>query len=327
MNVVSAIAPALGAAFVLVALFVLAVVLTVTTVQQGHIGVVTIFGRYRRVMRPGLNFRIPLIERIHQRISIQNRAVELQFQAITNDQANVYFTAMLLYSVLDQAEETIKNVAFKFINEQSFMQALVRSIEGTIRSYVATKRQAEILGLRSEIIAHVKEELDAQLEQWGYHLHDLQVNDITFDQVITQSMAQVVASNNLKIAATNEGEALLIRKTKEAEAEGAAIRISAQAEKEAAQLRGQGVALFREEVASGMAQAADRMVGANLDPSFVLFAMWTESIRQVAAEGQGNAIFLDGSVNGMEATMRQLLALDLLARRTESFPPPEPPDA
>jgi len=48
-----------------------------------------------------------------------------------------------------------------------------------------------------------------------------------FDQVITQSMAQVVASNNLMIAATNEGAALLIRKTKEAEAEGASIRISA----------------------------------------------------------------------------------------------------
>lgn len=316
---------ALGALLILVALLVIVALLALTTVQQGFIAVVTMFGKYRRIMRPGLNVRIPLIERIHQRISTQNRAVELQFQAITNDQANVYFTAMLLYAVLNEAEDTIKNVAFKFVNDQNFMQALVRSIEGTIRSYVATKRQAEILGLRSEIIAHVKEELDQALEQWGYHLLDLQVNDITFDQVITQSMAQVVASNNLKIAATNEGEALLIRKTKEAEAEGAAIRISAQAEKEAAQLRGQGVALFRSEVAGGMAAAADRMAGANLDPSFVLFAMWTESLRQVAAEGRGNAIFLDGSVGGMEATLRQIMALDLQNSRPGDDLPPPPP--
>ncbi len=151
------------------------------------------------------------------------------------------------------------------------------------------------------------------------------MNDITFDQVITQSMAQVVASSNLKIAATNEGEALLIRKTKEAEAEGAAIRISAQAEKEAAQLRGKGVALFREEVATGMAQAADRMAGANLDPSFVLFAMWTEALRQVAAEGRGNAIFLDGSVQGMETTMRQIMALDLQSQRRDVSDLPPPP--
>ena len=82
------------------------------------------------------------------------------------------------------------------------------------------------------------------------------MNDITFDEVITRSMAQVVASNNLRAAATNQGEALLIRKTKEAEAEGTAIRIAAQAERQAAQLRGQGVALFREEVARGMSAAA-----------------------------------------------------------------------
>jgi regulator of protease activity HflC (stomatin/prohibitin superfamily) len=302
----------LAVGLVAVALVLVLTVLTVVTVQQGYVAVVTMFGKYRRMMAPGLNFRIPLIERIHMRVSVQNRAVELQFQAITADQANVYFTTMLLYSVLDQAEETIKNVAFKFVDAQNFMQALVRSVEGTVRSYVATKRQADILGQRSEIIAHVKEELDSQLEAWGYHLLDLQVNDITFDAVITQSMAQVVASNNLKIAATNEGEALLIRRTKEAEADGAAIRISAQAEKEAAQLRGQGVALFREEVASGMASAAVRMEEANLDPSFILFAMWVESLRHFAAEGVGNAMFLDGSPEGMHRTVRQLMALNLV---------------
>ena len=58
----------------------------------------------------------------------------------------------------DASEETIVRVAFKFLDLQNFMQALVRSIEGTIRSYVATKRQAEILGLRTEIVQHVKED-------------------------------------------------------------------------------------------------------------------------------------------------------------------------
>lgn len=299
-----------------VALFILVLVLLIilatgiVTVQQGTIGVITMFGKYRRVVSPGLNFRLPLLEKMYERISTQNRALELQFQAITADQANVYFTAMLLYSVLNPDEETIKNVAFKFVDQGSFMQALVRSVEGTVRSYVATQRQAEILALRSEIIAHVKVELDGQLEAWGYHLLDIQVNDITFDEVITKSMAQVVASNNLKIAATNEGDALLIRKTKEAEAEGASIRISAQAEKEAAQLSGQGVALFRREVADGMAAAAGVMDQARLDPSFILFAMWTEAIRQFAQEGDGNSIFLDGSVEGMHQTMRQMMSLE-----------------
>jgi prepilin-type processing-associated H-X9-DG protein len=310
---------ALGSLLVIavVALVVL-IALSVVTVQQSTVAVVTMFGKYRRMMPSGLNFRIPLLERIHERVSVQNRSLELQFQAITNDQANVYFTAMLLYAVLNQADETIKNVSFKFIDQRNFMQALVRSVEGTVRSYVATRKQAEILGLRSEIISHVKEELDSQLEQWGYHLLDLQVNDITFDQVITQSMAQVVASNNLMIAATNEGAALLIRRTKEAEAEGASIRIAAHAEKEASQLRGQGVALFRSEVAQGMAAAAQQMTAAHLDPNFILFAMWTEALRHVASEGKGNVMFLDGSVEGMQRSVREMMALS----QVQNLPPP-----
>ena len=279
------------------------------TVKQGTVAVVTIFGKFRRILRPGLNMRIPFIEQINRRISIQNRSIELKFQAITQDQANVNFSAMLLYAVFNQEEETIKNVAFKFMDERSLMQALVRSVEGSVRSFVATKKQSEILSLRTEIILHVKEQLDKSLEEWGYHLIDLQINDITFDEVIMRSMAQVVASNNLKAAAENEGQALLITKTKSAEAEGNAIKIAAEAERQAAQLRGQGVALFREEVAKGMSQAAEQMKQANLDTNVILFSMWTEAIKNFAEVGKGNTIFLDGSSEGMQRTMKELMSV------------------
>lgn len=295
--------------FFLVLLFVLVLYLSVVIVQQGTVAVITVFGKYRRIMTPGLNFKIPFIEFVFRRISIQNRSVELDFQAITGDQANVRFKAMLVYSVLSQEEEAIKAVAFKFVDQASFMQALIRTIEGTIRSFVATKRQAEILSLRSEIVFHVKEQLDELLVGWGYHLIDLQLNDITFDEVILRSMTQVVASNNLKAAAENEGQALLITKTKAAEAEGNAIKISAEAERLAAQLRGQGVALFREEVTKGMALAVKEMKDNNMDASLVLFSMWTEAIRHFAEHGKGNVIFLDGSNEGMQSTVKQLMGL------------------
>jgi regulator of protease activity HflC (stomatin/prohibitin superfamily) len=131
--------------FALIALAILALLGSVVTVPQGSIGVITIFGKYRRIMSPGLNFKIPLIESVHRRISIQNRSIELDFQAITMDQANVYFRTMLLFSVSDANEETIKSVAFKFYNDKDFMTALTRTIEGSVRGFVATKRQSEIL--------------------------------------------------------------------------------------------------------------------------------------------------------------------------------------
>ncbi len=279
------------------------------TVNQGTIAVITLFGKYRRILRPGLNFKIPLLEQVYKTVSIQNRSVELEFQAVSIDQANVYFKSMLLYSVINHDEETIKNVAFKFISDKDLMQALIRTVEGSIRAFVATKKQSEILLLRREIIEFVKDQIDQSLEEWGYHLQDLQINDITFDKAILDSMSRVVASHNLKAAAENEGQALLITKTKAAEAEGNAIKITAEAEKLAAQLRGQGVALFRAEVAKGMSQAAEEMKQANLDTNVIMFSMWTEAIKNFAELGKGNMIFLDGSPAGMEKTMNQVMGM------------------
>ena len=295
--------------FVILATILCIILISLTTVPQGTVAVITIFGKYRRILQPGLNIKIPFIEQVYKRISIQNRSVELEFQAVTNDQANVYFKSMLLYSVMDQEDETIQKVAFKFFSEKDLMQALIRTIEGSIRAFVASKKQAEVLASRKEIVDYVKDQIDHTLSTWGYHLQDLQINDITFDQAIIESMSKVVASNNLMAAAENEGQALLITKTKAAEAEGNAIKISAEAEKQAALLRGEGVALFRQAVAKGMSNAAEEMKQANLDTNVILFSMWTEAVKNFAEYGKGNVIFLDGSPNGMESTMKQIQAM------------------
>jgi regulator of protease activity HflC (stomatin/prohibitin superfamily) len=294
--------------------------LAIVIVQEGNIAVISIFGKYSRIFHPGLNFKIPIIENVYKTISIQNRSIELEFQAITIDQANVYFKSMLLYSVINQEENTIINVAYKFIDVQSLMQTIVRTVEGSIRSFVATKKQSEILSLRKEIVSYVKDQIDQVMEEWGYHLQDLQLNDITFDEVILKSMSQVVASNNLKAAAENEGQALLITKTKSAEAEGNAIKISASAEKEAAKLRGQGVALFRQEVAKGMSDAAREMQQANLDTSVILFSMWTEAIKQFGEQSNGNVIFLDGSPDNMQRTLQQMISVNQMKTQKSESP-------
>ena len=293
-------------------LAIAAVATSIVTVQQGTVAVTTIFGKYSRTLYPGLSFRIPFIEQIFKRISIQNRAVEMSFQAVTIDQANVHFTSLLLFSVMDNQETTVQKVAFRFMSDKDFMATLSRTVEGSIRAYVAIKKQAEILSLRREITEAVKANVDHMLEDWGFHLLDLQINDITFDEEVMRSMSKVVASNNLKAAAENEGQALLITKTKAAEAEGNAIRIAAEADREAARMRGQAVALFREEVAKGMGQAAKEMRDANMDTSVILFSMWTEALKNFTENGKGNVIFLDGSVDGMQKTIKDMMALNQL---------------
>ena len=79
--------------------------------------------------------------------------------------------------------------------------------------------------------------------------------------------------------------------------------------KQASQLRGEGISLFRQEVAKGMNMAAEQIRSAGLDSSFILFSMWTDAIKHFAEQGKGNVIFLDGSNDNLEKTMKQMMAL------------------
>ncbi|MFI5203044.1 MAG: SPFH domain-containing protein [Flavobacteriales bacterium] len=280
--------------------------LSVTIVKQGSIAVITVFGKYNRIFSPGLNFRIPLVEMVYKRISLQNRSLELEFQAITIDQANVNFKSLILYSVQNANEETVKRAAFKFIDDRSFMQSLIRSIEGSVRSYVATKKQNEVLTLRSEIVHEVKQHIDESLGDWGFHLIDLQINDISFDEAIMRSMSQVVATNNLMLAAQNEAQAQFITKTRVAEAEAQAKRLIGQAEKDVDQLRGEGNALLRKQMADGLAEAGKIMENNHVDPSFMLYTMWLDGMKHIASHSHGNILSFDGSNEGFGKTMKQM---------------------
>lgn len=282
---------------------------SVTVVRQGHVGVAVLFGRFRRVLRPGLTFRIPFVETVWKRLSLQNRSAELEFQAITSDQANVQFKALIIYAVRADDEETIKRAAFSFVDDRSFMQALIRSIEGSIRAFVATKRQSEVLGLRQEIVHEVNGHLEEELNAWGFHLANLQINDIAFDEAIMRSMAQVVATNNMKAAAENEAQAQYISKTRVAEAEARARRVVAEAERDADALRGEGNALLRQRIAAGLAEAGRTLESGGVEPGFMLYTMWLEAMKHVASHGQGNLITFDGSLEGFEKTLVQMTAL------------------
>jgi regulator of protease activity HflC (stomatin/prohibitin superfamily) len=136
---------------------------------------------------------------------------------------------------------------------------------------------------------------------WGYVVRDIQITDMTFDKEIIDSMARVVSSKNLLAAASNEGAALLVKRTKDAEAEAAYKTIGAEADKKAAALRGEGLALFRKNIADGMKEAAELLKSAGVNAEFLLFLEYTDALKYVAEHSQGKVIFMD---NGAAAAAR-----------------------
>ncbi len=279
------------------------------SVPQATVGVVTVFGKYRRIMREGLNVKLPW-EKVVYRLSLQNRALQLEFQAITQDQANVKFATMVLYAVAASEEEAIKKAVFSFATGQEFQLALQRTIDGSIRQFVATTKQSDILGMRAEIVDHTKKNLDEVVLAWGYVVRDIQITDMTFDKEIIDSMARVVSSKNLLAAASNEGAALLVKRTKDAEAEAAYKTIGAEAEKKASALRGEGLALFRKNIADGMKDAAESLKAAGVDANFLLFLEYTDALKYVAEHGQGKVIFMDNSAAAATKVVQGILGMD-----------------
>ena len=307
----------------IIILFIALIVLASTyrTIPQATVGVVTVFGKYRRIMREGLNFKMPW-ETVITRLSLQNRALQMEFQAITQDQANVKFATMVLYAVAAAEEDAIKKAVFSFASQQEFQLALQRTIDGSIRQFVATTKQSDILGMRAEIVDHTKKNLDEVVLNWGYVVRDIQITDMTFDQVIMDSMARVVSSKNLLAAAANEGAALLVKRTKDAEAEAAYKTIGAEAEKTASALRGEGLALFRKNVADGMKTAADSLREAGVDPNFLLFLEYTDALKYVADHSQGKVLFMDSGAGASAKVVQGVLSM---AADLAVLPPPPPP--
>ena len=294
---------------VLLLLFILFIIgSTLCSVPQATVYVITMFGKYRRTMREGLNIKMPW-ESVFQRLSLQNRALQLEFQAITQDQANVKFATMVLYAVSGSDEKDIQKAVFSFASGQEFQLALQRTIDGSIRQFVATTKQSDILGMRAEIVDHTKKNLDEVVLQWGYVVRDIQITDMAFDKEIMDSMARVVSSKNLLAAASNEGAALLVKRTKDAEAEAAYKTIGAEAEKKAAALRGEGLALFRKNIADGMKDAAESLKAAGVDANFLLFLEYTDALKYVADHAQGKVIFMDNGAAAATRTVQGILSM------------------
>lgn len=281
--------------------------LTVSSIPESNVGVLTSFGRYCGIIQPGLNF-VALWKNVHV-LSLQNRAIELKFQAITLDQANVHLDCTVLYSVLSKDVDTIKRAVYTFASEKEFEISLRRLLEDETRSYVATKKQADMIGLSQEVVVIIKARIDEKINEWGYGLEDLRYHNLQFDHVVTTSMARVVAAINEREAAEHEGQALLIRKTKEAEANGEFVRIEAEAERTAWKLRGQGLSDFRVEVSKGINIAVKSLQTAGVNPNYLLFFMYTETLKYIAENGtEGHTIFVDHNPSAPSSMIEQMSA-------------------
>lgn len=245
---------------VLVVLTALIVFMTVKTVRQGHEFTVERFGRFTRILKPGLHLLVPFIETIGARVNMKERVMDIPTQEIiTKDNAMARVDGVVFYQVLD-APKAAYEVDDMLLSIMNLTQTNLRTVMGGMDL-------DELLSKRDTINALLLNVVDEATEPWGIKITRIEVRDIDPPADIAQAMARQMKAERDKRAAVLEADG-----SKQAEI------LIAEGEKRAAILEAEG----RREAAFRDAEAREREAEAE--------AKATDMVSEAIAKGDRQAI-------------------------------------
>jgi regulator of protease activity HflC (stomatin/prohibitin superfamily) len=250
------------------------------------------------MMYAGLNFKIPILERVSNKVSLRQQNFAIDGRYPSADKVIVDIATNLIY-VVDGTEEGIKKFTYSLENRNQSIGAI---IENSLRTYVAKETHEGILEKKEELAVHIQNDLEKNFGDWGMLIKSFQITNVNFPQTITNAMSEVVASLQLRKAAENKGEAIKIQAIKEAEAE-----------KERKRLQGEGVAQEREAIAKGLEQSIKTLQSVTAQNPKEIMAIlsltqYLDTLKSVGTTENTKVIFMDSSVGKTKELMQDLIA-------------------
>jgi regulator of protease activity HflC (stomatin/prohibitin superfamily) len=255
---------------IVAALVVFLVISTVRVVPQARRYNVERFGRYRTTLQPGLNFIIPVVDRINTKLDVREHVFSSQPQpVITEDNLVVNIDTVLYYQITDP-----RAAAYEVAN---YLQAIDQLTVTTLRNVIGSMDLERTLTSREEINARLRTVLDEATGKWGIRVNRVEIKAIDPPATIKEAMEKQMRAERDKRAVIlhAEGE----RQSKILTAEGTRQQeiLEAQGDQQAAILR-----------ADGEAKAVDLVFQAvhrnNADPK-VLAYKYLETLPHLARSG------------------------------------------
>jgi regulator of protease activity HflC (stomatin/prohibitin superfamily) len=266
----------------------------VFTVRQQTAVIVERFGKFHSVKAPGLQFKIPFLDRVAGRISLKIQQLDVNVETKTKDNVFVRLKVSVQYLVL---QESVYDAFYKLQNPTEQITAYVFD---TVRAEVPKMKLDEVFERKDDIAVAIRRELREAMNEYGYDIIKALVTDIDPDSEVKHAMNRINAAERNRIAAEHDGEAERIR-----------IVAKARAEAESKRLQGQGIADQRREIAKGLEESVDILnkVGINSQEASALIVVTQhyDTLQSMSEHSRSNLILLPNAPSAASDMLSQMV--------------------
>ena len=279
----------------IVFLTLIVLISAVFTVKQQTAAIIETFGRYSNVRQSGLQFKIPLIQRIAGRLSLKIQQLDVIVETKTKDDVFVRLKVSVQYKVI---KEKVYDAFYKLDYPHDQITSYVFDV---VRAEVPKMILDDVFLRKDDIAIAVKSELNEAMMDYGYDIIKTLVTDIDPDAQVKEAMNRINASEREKIAAQFEGDAARIL-----------IVEKAKAEAESKRLQGQGIADQRREIARGLEESVEVLnkVGINSQEASALIVVTQhyDTLQSIGQETNSNLILLPNSPQAGSTMLNDMVA-------------------
>ncbi|CAL9219211.1 unnamed protein product [Arabidopsis halleri] len=266
-------------------------------VKQSDVAVKERFGKFKKVLNPGLQF-VPWVigDYVAGTLTLRLQQLDVQCETKTKDNVFVTVVASIQYRVLvDKASDAF----YRLSNPTTQIKAYVFDV---IRACVPKLNLDDVFEQKNEIAKSVEEELDKAMTAYGYEILQTLIIDIEPDQQVKRAMNEINAAARMRVAANEKAEAEKIIQIKRAEGEA-----------ESKYLSGLGIARQRQAIVDGLRDSvlgfAGNVPGTSAKDvlDMVMMTQYFDTMRDIGATSKASAVFIPhgpGAVSDVATQIR-----------------------
>ncbi len=222
-------------ALLLLLLVIVTVWQAVEIVQATEKRALTVFGEYRKLLEPGINFVPPFVSKTY-RFDMRTQTLDVPRQeAITRDNSPVTADAVVYIKVMDAKKA--------FLEVEDYKRAVSNLAQTTLRAVLGDMELDDTLNKRQEINAKIRRELDEPTDEWGIRVESVEVREVNPSKDVQQAMEQQTSAERKRRAMILEAQGERRSAIETAEGDKQSNIIRAQGEKQSQILEAQGDAV------------------------------------------------------------------------------------